>query len=356
MSDQSEMAFHDGLIDPDSLSPADLYRLGESFFLGLGGPRNLHLAVRWFKQAADRGHWDAKKRLEKIIPDEIDWDNFEEEAVVVKLTEFDEEEFKTSRGNPNRDQMEVFDWHGRQAAQGDPAAQFRLGFFLEEGVYGPKDPDAALQWYLKSADQGYAPAQFAISTLYSSGLGVERSEFIAFQWMYKAAVKGNATAQYHLGRRYDQGDGVEEDKAEAGRWYRRSAEQGHVWAQYFLGHYLSYDSDPRDWDEAFIWYHRAAEQGDANAMESLSLCYGLGLGVSEDHDQARIWSHKAAQCGSSNACLDRMSDLFLGQNSSSKDEIEAMGYFYKSAKKSEMMAVSRLRSALLERWTKTIEM
>lgn len=50
----------------------------------------------------------------------------------------------------------------------------------------------------------------------------------------------------------------------------------------------------KDWNAAFRCFSEAAKLGDANAMESLAVCYRQGLGVAKNAELADIWSRKAA--------------------------------------------------------------
>ena len=71
-----------------------------------------------------------------------------------------------SAQTPEIDALRVRAW------QGDPEAQFDLGYayFVGEGV--PQDEAEAAWWVRLAADQGYAAAQYDLQVMYRDGPGV----------------------------------------------------------------------------------------------------------------------------------------------------------------------------------------
>ena len=53
-------------------------------------------------------------------------------------------------------EMAMYDFEQR-AMQGDPIAQFCLGYMYKHGKGVPPNPRKAIEWYTKAAEQGYAP-------------------------------------------------------------------------------------------------------------------------------------------------------------------------------------------------------
>ena len=76
------------------------------------------------------------------------------------------------------------------ADQGDPDAQFYLGFINEYGQGVPRNDVQANRWYRKAADQDHALAQFTLGNLYADGEGSPRSDSEAAQWYRLAADQG----------------------------------------------------------------------------------------------------------------------------------------------------------------------
>jgi TPR repeat protein len=76
------------------------------------------------------------------------------------------------------------------------------------------------------------------------------------------------------------------------------AERGNASAQYDLS--ICYGSGlgvTQDYQEAVRWLIKAAEQGHAQAQYSFGLCYGKGQGVTQDYQEAVRWFTKAAKQG-----------------------------------------------------------
>ena len=68
------------------------------------------------------------------------------------------------------------------AEQGDPSAQFMLGFMLGYGRGVPMDPVKAADWYWKAAGQGVTPAATCLARMYEDGSGVPRDLAQAYRW------------------------------------------------------------------------------------------------------------------------------------------------------------------------------
>lgn len=100
-------------------------------------------------------------------------------------------------------EMAIYDFEQR-AVQGDPVAQFCLGYMYKHGLGVPSDPQRVIEWYTKAAEQGYAPAQNNLGLMYErigeqalilgkeSGIGTLTK---ALRWFHDAAKQGNPAAQ-----------------------------------------------------------------------------------------------------------------------------------------------------------------
>jgi len=119
----------------------------------------------------------------------------------------------------------------RKAAElGHAAAQNRLGWMYEKGEGVDADYAEAAIWYRRAAEQGHINAMNDLGYMYRQGWGVPQSYSDALTWFRKAAEKYDSYAEYNLGQMYENGWGTEKDMDEAVRWFRRSAARGHEWA------------------------------------------------------------------------------------------------------------------------------
>ncbi len=221
----------------------------------------------------------------------------------------------------------------RLADEGDPVAQFNVGFNHAQGQGVPRDYAQAAKWYRLAAEQGHAEAQYRLG-LYCEDENVKvatevvthlyfEKENEAAEWYCKAAMQGHAEAQYRLGLLISAdaagidpyaeitGEAVEAAKSRAKNadddatdWFRMAAEQGHSDAQYVLGARYKYrnhakeDDAKDDYAMAAKWYRKAAVQGHGLARLSLGVMYATGEGVPQDHLQAYMWFDLAASCDS----------------------------------------------------------
>ena len=173
-------------------------------------------------------------------------------------------------------------------------AQYKLGYYLYNGLGVDKDCTEAIKWYIKAAEQGHATAQNELGDCYYNGIGVDQNYEEAVVWYKKAAQQGVASSQCNLGYCYDTGRGVVLNHREAFIWYNKAAEQGHAIAQYNLGCcYGNGDGVSENHKEAAIWYKRSAEKGFSRAQFKIGMCYEKGKGLSINYSEAIKWYLKA---------------------------------------------------------------
>jgi TPR repeat protein len=105
------------------------------------------------------------------------------------------------------------------AEQGNPQAQYTLGYIYAEGESVPEDDGEAVRWYRKAAEQSDADAQNELGVMYAAGRGVSKDDAEAVKWYRMAAVQGHIGAQTNLGLMYYIGEGVPQELAQAHMWY-----------------------------------------------------------------------------------------------------------------------------------------
>jgi len=118
----------------------------------------------------------------------------------------------------------------KAAEQGHAAAQNRLGWMFEKGEGTEADYAEAVMWYERAAEQGHINAMNDLGYMHRQGWGVTQSYSEALRWFRRAAEKYDSYAEYNMGQMYENGWGVGKDQDEAIRWFRRSAARGHEWA------------------------------------------------------------------------------------------------------------------------------
>jgi len=120
---------------------------------------------------------------------------------------------------------------------------------------------ALAEWKLL-AEQGDPSAQYGMGFLYANGQGVISDNKLAAKWFRLAAEQGLAAAQHDLGEMYFQDRGDTGDYSDGVKWLRLAAESGHSWSQNYLG--LIYKEGKgviEDSVYAHMWFNIAASNG-----------------------------------------------------------------------------------------------
>ena len=131
---------------------------------------------------------------------------------------------------PDDEQAELWFRHGAEA--GYDFSQYALGRLLET----QKRMEEAVTWYEKAAAQGNPAAAYRLGKLYLQGELVSKDVPKALGYLTTSAKQGSSFAQYILGKLYLMGKDVEQDREKAYRWFEMAAEQGNLYARFFLEH------------------------------------------------------------------------------------------------------------------------
>lgn len=339
----------------------DLYMLGEMYYFGIGARPDFAAAVKWYREAAAKGHQGAEDRLKERTL-----------RIFCRASEQCEARSQLALGwmyshgkDVRQDYGEAFKWYSMAAEQGNAVAEYNLGYMYQNGNGIPQDIAKAAKWYEAAAEQGKAEAQFSIASMYESGYGVSRDTGRALKWYrasaaqgYKdaedrlkdpviqlfcrATEEGDQNAQLNLGYMYSHGQGVGHDYNEALIWYRMAAEQGNAAAQInIVKLYADGHLGPAGSDEALKWCRKAAEQGNSSAELRLGRMYEEGQSLPQDFREAVKWYRKAADQGDTPArfALGRMYEEGHGVK---QDYEEAVKWYRLAAEHGDGAAKERL--------------
>jgi len=115
------------------------------------------------------------------------------------------------------------------AEEGNPNAQFKLGYLLRNGRGVEKNFPASVFWYRKAANAGHVRAQNYLAISLELGRGVEKNIQEASQWYLRAAQQDNLNAMHWMAKAHLEGIsfegelitlGVKEGFIEkSGAWY-----------------------------------------------------------------------------------------------------------------------------------------
>jgi TPR repeat protein len=231
------------------------FNLGSLYYQGWGVPQDYKEAVKWLRKAAEQGHIFSQTTLGTVYAEGV-------------------------QGVVEKDYPQALMWFIFAAAKGDrEALEFRDSLAnrmtpsqITEAQklareFKPQDTyTKSLQEFKTLAAQGDAAAQFKVGLIYYKGQGVQSDYVEALNWFKKAALQGHPLAQYNAGYMNEKGEGTPQDYVEAAKYYRQAAERGNQLAQYNLGYmYEKGQGVLPDEVQALMWYNLAAVQGETKA-------------------------------------------------------------------------------------------
>lgn len=114
-------------------------------------------------------------------------------------------------------------WYRHAAEQGFVLAQFKLGSLYDDGHGVPQDYEEATKWYRLAAEQGLSGAQHYLGTMYDDGKGIPNNPQEALKWFRLAAEQGHPSAQWMLALKCKFGVGVSLDYVQAHMWANLAA-------------------------------------------------------------------------------------------------------------------------------------
>ncbi len=259
--------------------------------------KNIPLAIKWLKRAAEKGHANALALLPKIADVSSAWAY--EIAKLYDNTPGETPQLETAIRYyliaARKDHAEAKKRLEALAQQRNPEAQYQLGY----GYYlHKKDTSNAVRWCMKAADLKHVPASdyvnktaftvdifLMMAKAYETGEeGITKDPKKAIQFYVKASELGSKDAFHRLGQIYQLGElGVTEDLVIACKHYLKAAEQQHKEALYALGRILSTLSNAqlqfeladlyyrvlKDNLAALKWFKRAEDNGNTKASAQL---------------------------------------------------------------------------------------
>ncbi|WP_445356288.1 tetratricopeptide repeat protein [Microbulbifer sp. EKSA008] len=115
----------------------------------------------------------------------------------------------------------------KQAAEGGYLPSIaNLGLMYMQGDGVEQDPNSSFRYTEKAAELGDLQSIFNLGQFYRKGFGVEPNQEKAAQWYGSAAESGVIQAQNEYGLMFAQGHGVELDYVKAYAWIKMPAEAG----------------------------------------------------------------------------------------------------------------------------------
>lgn len=209
-------------------------------------------------------------------------------------------------------------------------AYFDLGLLYKLGRGLEQSDEKAFFWFLKAAERGDAEAEFQVGLCYESGRGPEERDYIkALEYYTRAGEQGQLDAMFNAAVYFEQGTASgEPDGERAIEWYKRAALMGDPGAQTTLGVYHQLGRlVPADMDESKRYLSSAAQQQYAPAAQNLARITG---DIERNEKEAMVWWEKAAEWGSYEAMIEAAEWNAAGRGLSSANAIRSV-YWYTHA-------------------------
>ena len=154
----------------------------------------------------------------------------------------------------------------RDAAQGDPNAQYEAALLYYHGKRVPKDWARAFEYFSAAAQTGNLQALNALGALYCAGHGTEKDITKAFACYEQSARQGNFEGMINLAVLYR----MQKDDTQAFTWMKKAADGGSPLGQRMLAEfYYAGIGTEIDKNLGLKDYALAAKQGEPNAVQFL---------------------------------------------------------------------------------------
>ncbi|UZO01302.1 uncharacterized protein OCT59_012403 [Rhizophagus irregularis] len=241
----------------------------------------------------------------------------------------------------NEDKKKAFELMKGLAKKDDVNAQFKLGYYYNEGIGTEINKSKAFELYSIAAEKGIK-AQYNLAILYQYGEGINKDEKKAFELIENLAAENDLDAQLQLGYYYYEGIGTEINKSKAFELSKVAAEKGNTDAQFILGTlYQIGEGVAKNEKKAFELIKDLAETDYSDAQFQLGYYYNEGIGIKRDLKNSFYWHQKAAENGNKTAQYDIGESYELGIGTD-KDLIKAFYFYAKSAENGDICAKFQL--------------
>ena len=199
---------------------------------------------------------------------------------------------------PPQPSKEAMQYYAREAAEGNPDAQYRLAKLLVEGQVLSTNNRAALKWLKKAVEKDHAASQHLLGQMYMTGRGVTRDLDRAMELFRQAAISGYAEAEYDLGCALMDGTTGHKDPYQALRWFRLAGAQGHIPSQYRVGCALAHGEGCEvDLQQAATWLRKASVNNEPRAQYEFALLFIRPDYSKHNEEEAMRWMKLSAKAG-----------------------------------------------------------
>lgn len=334
------------------------FQLADSAFQGIGVPKNLRQAARWYLSVDLQVMPEVVQKLEACCQEMAqakDWEGLAMVADYYYEGIAREVDFEKAASLYSQCDLTDFpkavpfliDCYQKMADKRDISAMYKLGMLYEQ----QEDQSSAIFWYQKAVEQGNCKdSAYRLWRIYNvskdwqsawkyleqaAGWGhaeaiLEREKQLAAQ--YEAgAQQGNRECMYRWAQCLEEGFGTTPDQGKAFEWYREAAhhksckdsayrlyqifqsKQMLKTANYYLNEAAKEGHIKAIWEQkkqkAALHKH-FAEQGLPYEMYCWAECLEKGVGIEPDLEQAIHWYKQAAHKKDCSASAYRLYQLY----------------------------------------------
>jgi len=285
------------LTDKSGNDPVVEYYMGRMRLYGYGQLKNNTLAMRHFKQAAERGFLPAQQIMgrhalleEKNSEQALYWFKKAADANDTQAQMYCAAAYLFGVGVKQNSDM-ARRYYIAAARNGDSIAQYTVAqSFLE--THQSANKTLALIWLNKSVAQNNPEAQVMLGELYANGNLVNKDFNKARELVGMAVAQGYVPALYQMGEIAR----LQNDLPLAKTWYTKAIDAHYNPAEVALAKlYLQEKSPMYDLHAGFLCMLKAAQNGSVEAQQALSVMYKKGQGVDVEENLAKEWQQRAAE-------------------------------------------------------------
>jgi len=293
------------LVNTTDKDPVVDYYLARMRLYGYGQLKNNALAMRYFKQAAEKGYLPAQHIMGSyaLLQDK----------------------------NPEQ----AFAWFKKAAEANDIQAQMFCAAAYLYGVGVKKNSETAKRYYIAAAKNGDSVAQYTLADDFINSRQAANKK-LGMLWLNKSVAQGNPQAQLKLGELYASGTLLEHNIAKAKEliglavaqdylpaiyqmgeiarqdnnlvvamdWYKKAALKKYSPAQVALAQlYLQTKSPLYEPKTGFLWLLKAAENGSSEAQLALATLYKEGQVIARDQNLAVEWQQRGLETAKDSAVI-----------------------------------------------------
>ena len=265
----------DLVVKAESGSSEDQLSLGRCYLYGEGVAKDIDLAIKWLKKAAENNSYIGNTKIDAQL-------------LLANIYEKDSKKYNA---------QEALYWNRAAAESGDIPSKIKTAEIL---LINKKISDAskkeAEQYLLDACTSGNPEADLKLAEFYLDY--DEKKKQLALPLLYQAAGKGVGRAAYLIGLIFKEGKITEKNSKKALEWFLNAKRLGYSSVQDEIDAYQKNPTRPELSNDLI----QKANSGDKESELALGQIYYYGEGIRPDYYEAEKWLRRAADKNDAKAC------------------------------------------------------